>query len=317
MSNVTVSVIIPCYKQACFLNDAIESVLAQTHPFVECIVVDDGSPDNTGEVAARYPTVRYIRQENSGVAAARNNGARLSKGEFIVFLDSDDRLYPTAIETNLKYISQRDDCAFVSGQHFLIDENGKRLWQVDQPHVQKDHYRRLLESNFIGCPATVMYRRSMLMAAGGFDTSMKSVEDFKLYLELARVYPVINHMELIAEYRVHASSMSGNLARMLKYAELALKSQWEFVKDDPRLRRSYFRGQSQKKRMYHCEILVEESRKHAREGQWRQALPSMLTLLRHYPGAFSIHALRKLKCVVLGTKSQEGSIAAPSSANQR
>src|SRR5215212_9690625 len=91
-----VSVVIPCYNQAHFLSEAIESVLAQTHPNFEIIVVDDGSTDNTSEVAARYPGVRHIRQDNQGLAAARNTGLRESKGTCLVFLDADDRLLPNA-----------------------------------------------------------------------------------------------------------------------------------------------------------------------------------------------------------------------------
>ena len=90
-----VSVVIPCYNQAHFLGEAIESVLAQTYPHLEIVVVDDGSTDNTGEVAARYPGVRYVRQENQGLAAARNTGLRHSSGDYLVFLDADDRLLAT------------------------------------------------------------------------------------------------------------------------------------------------------------------------------------------------------------------------------
>ena len=85
------TVMIPCYNQARFLGEAIESVLSQSHPdFV--VVVDDGSTDNTSEVASSYGQVRLIRQENRGLAAARNRGLSEARGEYVVFLDSDDRL---------------------------------------------------------------------------------------------------------------------------------------------------------------------------------------------------------------------------------
>ena len=88
-----VSVIIPCYGQAHFLGEAIESVLGQTHP-AEVVVVDDGSPDNTAEVAARYPGIRCVRQDNRGLGGARNAGFAVSKGDYVMFLDADDRLLP-------------------------------------------------------------------------------------------------------------------------------------------------------------------------------------------------------------------------------
>src|SRR5215204_1671374 len=102
-----VSVVIPCYKQAHFLGEAIESVLAQSYPNFEIIVVDDGSPDNTSEVAASYPRVRLVRQENQGLSAARNSGLSRSEGEYVVFLDADDRLLPGALQVGLECLEAR------------------------------------------------------------------------------------------------------------------------------------------------------------------------------------------------------------------
>src|ERR687890_856397 len=92
-----VSVVIPCYNQAHFLGEAIESVLAQSYPRFEIIVVDDGSTDDTSKVAARHPGGRYVYQNNQGVSAARNSGLARSEGEYVVFLDADDRLLPEAL----------------------------------------------------------------------------------------------------------------------------------------------------------------------------------------------------------------------------
>ena len=96
-----VSVVIPCYNQAHFLGEAIESVLKQTYKHFEIVVVDDGSTDNTSEVARRYSGIRCIEQANQGLSAARNTGIRESKGEYLVFLDADDRLRPIALEAGL------------------------------------------------------------------------------------------------------------------------------------------------------------------------------------------------------------------------
>src|SRR5918995_6377717 len=111
-----VSVVIPCYNQAHFLGEAIVSVLAQSYPRFEIIVVDDGSTDDTPEVAARYPGVRYVYQNNQGVSAARNSGLARSEGEYVVFLDADDRLLPEALETGLKCLKTHSGCAFASGR---------------------------------------------------------------------------------------------------------------------------------------------------------------------------------------------------------
>src|SRR5215831_18229599 len=94
-----VSVVIPCFRQAHFLADGIESVLRQTYSQVEVLVINDGSPDDTASVASRY-CVRYVEQKHAGLAAARNAGLQRALGEFVVFLDADDRLLPDALRIN-------------------------------------------------------------------------------------------------------------------------------------------------------------------------------------------------------------------------
>src|SRR5688500_18999403 len=97
-----VSVIITCYNHAHYLPVAIDSVMMQGYPNREIIVVDDGSSDNTRQVAANYPDVKYIFQNNSGLSAARNTGIKNSCGELLLFLDADDWLYDDALKTNTK-----------------------------------------------------------------------------------------------------------------------------------------------------------------------------------------------------------------------
>src|SRR5215216_7819784 len=94
-----VSIVIPCYRQAHLLGDAIESALSQTYPRVEVVVVDDGSPDDPASVVARHPEVHFVQQANQGGSVARNAGLRASRGEYVVFLDGDDVLLPHAVDT--------------------------------------------------------------------------------------------------------------------------------------------------------------------------------------------------------------------------
>src|SRR5215208_7628052 len=133
-----VSVVIPCYNQAHFLGEAIESVLAQSYPYFEIIVVDDGSPDDTSEVAARYPEVRLVRQENQGVSGARNSGFARSEGEYVVFLDADDRLLPEALEAHLEHLEAHPECAFVSGRYKFMADGGSPLSERPSPIISKD-----------------------------------------------------------------------------------------------------------------------------------------------------------------------------------
>src|ERR671910_1122682 len=120
-----VSVVIPCYNQAHFLGEAIESVLSQSYPHHEIVVVDDGSTDDTSEVASRYDGVRLVRQENRGLAGARNTGIRHSEGDYLVFLDADDRLLPEALRAGVECFESHPECAFVFGRFRYISVDGK------------------------------------------------------------------------------------------------------------------------------------------------------------------------------------------------
>src|SRR5215213_6785783 len=167
-----VSVVIPCYNQAHFLGEAIESALAQSYPHFEIVVIDDGSTDTTSEVAGRYPGVRCVRQDNQGLSAARNSGLHHSEGEYVVFLDADDRLLPEALEAGIGCLKAYPECAFASGRYRFIAGDGSFLKHPRERPFDKDSYVALLQRNYIGVPAVVMYRRAVFASVGGFDTSV-------------------------------------------------------------------------------------------------------------------------------------------------
>ena len=112
-----VSIIIPCYNKAQFLGETLDSVAVQSYPNIEVVVVDDDSPDNTREVVEIYKgkmtNLVYIHQANQGPSAARNNGIRASRGEYVMALDADDRLAPTYVERCVKYLENHPECKLV------------------------------------------------------------------------------------------------------------------------------------------------------------------------------------------------------------
>lgn len=276
----TVSVIIPCYKQAQFLGHAIESVLNQTVPSHEIIVVDDGSPDETKGVATRYPTVRYVRQTNQGLSAARNTGLRHSRGAFLVFLDADDRLLPNHFLVSLKAFQRRPEAAFVCGNYrFIGDEQAIHRHDC---RPQPDHYGTLLRSNFIGPPHTVMFRREAVIRSGGFTTSLKSCEDQDLYLRIARTAPIYCHHEVIAEYRRHTSQMSQKWEVMLSTAMAMLQSQWRYVKGRPQHEEAWQAGVAFRQNLY-GPALTWTMVASARSRDWTRAWQCLRVLLRWYP----------------------------------
>lgn len=234
-----VSVVIPCYNHGRFLGEAIESVLAQGVADSEILVVDDGSTDDTSVIARRYPEVRYIFQENRGLSAARNAGMMASRGDFLVFLDADDRLLPGALESGLNCFARNPGSGFVSGRHVRVRAGRAGVPGRCRPLPSEDHYLAFLRGNYIGMHATVMYRRTALLEVGGFDISLQACEDYDVYLRIARAHPVATHDAVVAEYRIHEANMSGDKCLMLPTVLAVLRRQ-----------RVHIAGHSQRKRAY-------------------------------------------------------------------
>ncbi len=292
-----VSVVIPCYNHARFLGAAIESALGQTHVPVEMVVVDDGSTDATPciaqEVAARDEHVRYVWQENRGLAAARNAGLRASSGRFLIFLDADDRLLPEAAEEGLRCFEARPACAFVYGAYRWIKEDGSFYddgWAASR--IYENHYAEMLRRNYIAMHATVMYRRGPLEAAGGFDSSLAACEDYDLYLRLTRAFPIHCHRQPVAEYRMHGENMSNNVALMLKTSLDALHSQRPHVRGDERLEAAYEAGIEFWRTCY-GEDLIKQIRRMWQSGQRTDAARAAGVLLRYDPARFARYAAHR------------------------
>lgn len=217
-NSITVGVVIPTYNHARFLAEAISSVLAQTRPADEIIVVDDGSTDDPISVVAQFPQIRIFRQNNRGLSAARNTGLRVCGASHIVFLDADDRLLPSALEAGLACFALRPDSAFVYGGYRRISEKGNLLGSDIFTPMVGDAHLTLLRFNIIQMHATVLYRRVCLLAVDGFDENLRRLEDHDIYLRIAQRYSVASHPAIVAEYRKHDQNMSDDYAEQLRTA---------------------------------------------------------------------------------------------------
>jgi glycosyltransferase involved in cell wall biosynthesis len=282
-----VSVVIPCYDQAHFLCEAIESVLAQTYPHFEVVVVDDGSNDNTAAVVNRYPGIRYIRQQNQGLAAARNTGLQHSIGDRLVFLDADDRLMPHALEVGRSSLKDHSECAFVYGHSRFMSFDGLQFHRQPRPRIQGDYYLALLRGCPIFAPASVMYRREVFESVTGFEPSLSPAADYDLYYRIARQFPIYCHGEVIAEYRKHGTSMTRTGELMLKYNLAALRRQWKYVKRSSPHRQAYNTGIKFWKEAW-GRYVVNQVRAAVAEGAWKRAIQGGWALLRFCPSHLAL-----------------------------
>ena len=228
----TVSVIIPCYNHARLLAGAVESALAQTRSADEIIVVDDGSTDDTPGVARRFGSrIIYVRQDNLGLAGARNTGIRRARGEVVALLDSDDLWRPTFLETMTSVVAQHPGAALYYSGWRYIDAEGRELasWggikQVSPPEV----YRALLRADFL-VPSAVILRRSIVVEAGLFDESLRSQEDWDLWIRLARRWACVGIAAPLVRYRLTPGSLSSNVAVMAAAAFRVVEK--HFGRDD-------------------------------------------------------------------------------------
>ncbi len=212
-----VSVVIPAYNYAHFLPTAIDSALAQDHPNIEIIVVDDGSTDNTPEVAAGYgDRIRCIHQPNAGLSAARNTGIKAASHPFVAFLDADDEWLPGSISAVMReFEAHGKELGAVAGQSIFMDHEGvivpfkSRVRDLPRGIEFADI---LLKTRF--SPSSVVARRSVFDDCGMFDTTMRSSEDRDMWLRIAAKFKFVQLRERLLYVRNHSSSMSKNTDRM-------------------------------------------------------------------------------------------------------
>lgn len=229
-SHPLVSVIVPAHNYGRFIGSALDSLAAQSFQNWECIVVDDGSTDNTPEVVRAYTEsdarVRYLRQENLKQATARNNGIRHSAGKYFQFLDADDRIETRKLELQVAYLEQHSEVDIVYGDaRFFASENPSELmysmwghnkpWQPGISGCGREVLLPLLQLNSIMVNAALT-RRSVIDRVGLFDEELPPVEDWDWWLRCAEEGACFHYSETegtLALVRSHSSSSSKSRVR--------------------------------------------------------------------------------------------------------
>lgn len=229
-----VSVVVPAHNAEATMDETLCSIRSQSHNNLEIIIVDDGSVDKTLAVAEKHaaqdPRVRIVRQENQGVAAARNRGWSEARSDFIAFVDADDLWAPRKIERQLDaLISGGEQVGLVYSWYVLIDRKSAVIMNGPPARCTGDVLSDIFVGNFVGNGSAVLVRRTALLAANGFESGLRAAgaqgcEDLLFYCRVAEQYHFSVVPEYLIGYRYLPDNMSSNLPRMLR--------SWSLVVDE-------------------------------------------------------------------------------------
>jgi glycosyltransferase involved in cell wall biosynthesis len=223
-----VSVITPLYNSASFIGGTLDSLLRQTYRNWEAVLVDDGSTDETPRAVEPYladERFRYIRQENQGIAAARNAAIRAAAGEWICFLDHDDRWLPAKLEKQVRY-ALANDCQIVATDAFIVEGESRRVYSRAFPELAASVERGVSDASVdvfgilirhnVFCTCSVMIRKLMFDRHGLLDPEAAPADDLDMWLRCMPDAKVGFLNEPLVEYVRHGSNYSKNEARMLE-----------------------------------------------------------------------------------------------------
>lgn len=272
-----VSVVIPAYNAAWCVRRALDSVLAQEYRDFEVIVVDDGSQDDTAAILATYgAALRVVRKPNGGLSSARNAGIAAAHGEYVAFLDADDWWLPGKLSRQVALMDSRRELLFCSTTSGVRTPEGRRLpdWRCgrgDRPALECIF---AVNAHVAGSGSSVLAKREAFARAGGFDESLRSLEDIDMWMRLAALggYACID--EPLAVIEKSADSMSGNLDVMRAAAIQVLRKNRALLPDG--LRGAFWRGAF-------ASMLSDYAKWAYRKGRTVQALGDLLHALSLAP----------------------------------
>lgn len=208
---LSISVVMSVYNGEAFLAQAVDSVLAQTFPDFELIIIDDGSTDRTPEILSEYakrdPRIRTFSQQNKGRPESLNRGVELSTAPLIARMDADDISFPRRFEQQVKFMNARPEIALLGGPVEFIGHDGKRIGGFRPPETDGEIRIKMRHTNVFYHP-TVMMHREQVVAAGGYRKALRDADDYDLFLRIGERGKMAALAEPILAYRVHPEQTS-------------------------------------------------------------------------------------------------------------
>lgn len=213
-----VSVIMPVYNAAGTVRAAVESVVRQNLADLELILIDDGSTDSTLAVldSLCVPGMQVIRQGNAGASAARNRGIASARGQLIAFLDADDQWLPGKLQAQCQALMHAPRAHVAYGWVDFVDEEGRFVHRDRRANFDGRVYTQLLVHNFIASGSNILVKREALEHVGGYDESLRAVEDWELNTRLAAAFEFVHVPQVVTRYRKTDDSLSSNIGLMEK-----------------------------------------------------------------------------------------------------
>lgn len=305
-----ISVIIPAYNSEKHIEEAIESLFAQSLPVKEIIVIDDGSTDGTASLVKKHgERVSYYFQENRGLAAARNTGIRKSTGYYLAFLDADDLYLPEKIEVQKRFLDDHPDIDMVFSD---FEYFGGTLLRRPIPESFKtgkgDIFLDLFRYNCIAIP-TVLIRRDCFEEVGFFDELLRAVEDYDLWLRLIKSKKIGYIDRVLAKVRLHPENMSKDAELM---CEFEIKVMHKALRDNPYMEDHFARFIKEKYGIIYFESgyrhLLGREMKRARHNFTHAMMKRPLWIkpyiyyLASFGGSSFLHTARKVKRFITGKR---------------
>lgn len=210
-----VSIVLPLYNGRAYVTETLASIAAQTEQNAELIVIDDGSTDDSAALVREFchasasPVLQHVvieRQENQGVAAARNAGIARARGTWIAFIDQDDLWLPHKLATQLAALQATPEAQWHYSAFVRFYEDGREVARATGSADRVETWRRLLSGDLFIPPSTALVARAACEAIGGFDAALAPTDDWDFFLKLVARYVPCYSNECLVRFRAHARS---------------------------------------------------------------------------------------------------------------